>query len=81
MDTRSETPFAPFPEDFRQTMVYITVFLFSSYMVTPRLDFVKKHAIIRLEALLFLFNFEGGSYLRRPKPPWYTHVFSPLTMS
>ena len=63
-DTRSGTPFAPCLEDFRQTVVdipvVVIVLLSSSGRAATLSNFAKKHAIVCLEALLFLLNFTGG---------------------
>ena len=63
-DTRSGTPFTPSLEDFRQTVVDISVSR-NRLSVLKRYggnepNFGKKHAIICLEALLFLLNFTDG---------------------
>ena len=68
----------------------VTVFLSSSGMVPTWLNFGKKHAIVCLEALLFLLNFTGGFSSGKTHAAdccfvsgsyWYTHVLSPVTMS
>ena len=93
MDTRSGTPFTPCLEDFRQTVAYqstVIDFLSTSGMVETWPNFAKKHAIICLEALLFLLNFTGGfssgkthtsDYCFVSGPYWYTQVLSPVAIS
>ena len=88
------TPFTPCLEDFRQTVVDIPVavtgFLYSSGMVATWPNFAKKHAIICLEALLFLLNITGGFSSGKTDTAdscfvsgsyWYTQVSSSVTMS
>ena len=67
----------------------VTVFLSSSGMVATWPNFAKKHAIICLEALLFLLNFTGGFSSGKTHTAdccfvsgsyWYTQVSSPVTM-
>ena len=68
----------------------VTVLLSSSGMVATWPKFAKKHAIICLEALLFLLNFTGGFSSGKTHTAdccfvsgsyWYTQVASPITMS
>ena len=68
----------------------VIVFLSSSGMVATWPNFAKKHAIICLEALLFLLNFTGGFSSGKTHTSdccfvsgsyWYTQVSSPVTMT
>ena len=68
----------------------VTVFLSSSAMVATWPIFVEKHAIICLEALLFVLNFTSGFSSEKTHTSdncyvsgsyWYAQVSSPETMS
>ena len=67
----------------------VTIFLSSSGMMATWQNFAKKHALICLEAYLFLSNFTCGFSSGKPhtadccfvsRPNWYTQVLSHVTM-